>query len=254
MSRADADTPSLAALGLLLGGLSRRTLTLQTLAGASPSPSAAPRAVLSTTHLLLPAAVMQDATLARAAIAHAAAHLLYSSPAQAAGTLKPLGLAVASMIEDARVEALLMQRLPGVRRWFLPAQPAHGPHGLDGARPLARPRRKDASHLYKALWNNTEPTPHIAGRREDERNGDLQTVTVYSSAGEPVVTLSGDTLAVEQYAPCIYRCDSVRLNGRMKIEAKAGDLYDETFLTGNCALVAPPRRDPQQTAGLRLTN
>ena len=69
---------------------------------------------------------------------------------------------------------------------------------------------------YKALWNNTEPTLHIAGRREDERNGDLQTVTVYSSAGEPVVTLSGDTLAVEQYAPCIYRCDSVRLNGRMK--------------------------------------
>ena len=42
--------------GLLLGGLSRRTLTLQTLAGASPSPSTAPRAVLSVTHLLLPAA------------------------------------------------------------------------------------------------------------------------------------------------------------------------------------------------------
>ena len=138
MYRADADTPTLAALGLLLGGLSRRTLTLQTLAGASPSPSAAPRAVLSTTHLLLPAAVMQDATLARAAIAHAAAHLLYSSPAQAAGTLKPLGLAVASMIEDARVEALLMQRLPGVRRWFLQAQPAHDPHGLDVPSLLAR--------------------------------------------------------------------------------------------------------------------
>ena len=138
MYRADADTPTLAALGLLLGGLSRRTLTLQTLAGASPSPSATPRAVLSTTHLLLPAAVMQDATLARAAIAHAAAHLLYSSPAQAAGTLKPLGLAVASMIEDARVEALLMQRLPGVRRWFLQAQPAHDPHGLDVPSLLAR--------------------------------------------------------------------------------------------------------------------
>ena len=43
MYRAAADTPTLAALGLLLGGLSRRTLTLQTLAGASPSLSAAPR-------------------------------------------------------------------------------------------------------------------------------------------------------------------------------------------------------------------
>lgn len=133
---------------------------------------------------------------------------------------------------------------------------ARRPQGVEatGLVTLDRRRRKDAFHLYKALWNNTEPTLHITGRREDERNGDLQTVTVYSSAGEPVVTLSGDTLAVEQYAPCIYRCDSVRLNGRMKIEAKAGDLYDETFLTGNCALVAPPRRDPQQTAGLRLTN
>ncbi|MDP1655781.1 MAG: VWA domain-containing protein [Hylemonella sp.] len=141
MGRADADTPTVVALGLLLGALSRHTLTLQTLgAGDSPSPASAttPRAVLSTTHLLLPAAVMQQATLARAAIAHAAAHLLYSPPAQAAGTLKPLGLAVASAIEDARVEALLMQRLPGVRRWFLQAQPAHDPHGLDVPSLLAR--------------------------------------------------------------------------------------------------------------------
>lgn len=138
MGRADADPPTHAALGLLLGALSRRSLTLQTLASASPSPSAAVRAVLSATHLLLPAPVMQQTTLARAAVAHAAAHLLYSPPAQAAGTLKPLGLAVASTIEDARVEALLMQRLPGVRRWFLHAQPAHDPHGLDVPSLLAR--------------------------------------------------------------------------------------------------------------------
>ncbi len=136
MGRADADPPTHATLGLLLGGLSRRTLTLQTLASASPPPAV--RAVLSDTHLLLPATVVQQATLARAAVAHAAAHLLYSPPAQAAGTLKPLGLAVASAIEDARVEALLLQRLPGVRRWFLQAQPAHDPHGLDVPSLLAR--------------------------------------------------------------------------------------------------------------------
>ena len=41
-------------------------------------------------------------------------------------------------IEDARVEALLMQRPPGVRRWFLQAQPAHDPHGLDVPSLLAR--------------------------------------------------------------------------------------------------------------------
>ena len=128
MSRADADTPN-AALGLLLGGLSRRTLTLQTLAGASPSPLRPPRRAQCDAPAA-PAAVMQDATLARAAIAHAAAHLLYSSPAQAAGTLAT-GPGRGVMIEDARVEALLMQRLPGVRRWFLQAQLAHDLHGLD---------------------------------------------------------------------------------------------------------------------------
>ncbi len=133
MGHPDADTPTLTALGLLLGSLSRRTLTLQ-----ACGPGATPRAVLSTTHLLLPATVVQQATLARAAVGHAAAHLLYSPPAQAADTLKPLGLAVASAIEDARVEALLMQRLPGVRRWFLQAQPAHNPHGLDVPSLLAR--------------------------------------------------------------------------------------------------------------------
>jgi len=157
MGRADADTPTLATLGLLLGGLSGRALTLQTLgAGDSPphAPAAAPRAVLSTTHLLLPAAVVQQAPLARAAVAHVAAHLLYSPPAQAAGTLKPLGLAMASMIEDARVEALLMQRLPGVRRWFLQAQPAHDPHGLDAPSLLARLGRAllDGSYADGNHW------------------------------------------------------------------------------------------------------
>lgn len=133
---------------------------------------------------------------------------------------------------------------------------ARRPQGVEatGLVTLDRRRCKDAFHLYKALWNTAEPTLHIADRRDDRRNGDLQTVTVYSSAGEPVVTLSGDTLPVKEYAPCIYRCDSVRLNGRMKIEAKAGELHDEAFFTGDCALVAPPRHAPQQTVNLRLTN
>jgi len=168
MGRADADPPTLAALGLLLGALSRRTLTLQTLAGTSPPPSMAPRAVLSATHLLLPAAVMQQATLARAAVAHAAAHLLYSPPAQAAGTLKPLGLAVASAIEDARVEALLMQRLPGVRRWFLQAQPAHDPHGLDVPSLLARLGRAllDDSYADGNHWVHKGRTLFAATRHD----------------------------------------------------------------------------------------
>lgn len=163
MRCADTATPTLAALGLLLGSLCRQTLTLQ----ASGS-AATPRAVLSATHLLLPPAVVQQATLARAAVAHAAAHLLYSPPAQAAGTLKPLGLAVASAIEDERVEALLMQRLPGVRRWFLQAQPAHDPHGLDVPSLLARLGRAllDADYADGNHWVGKGRTLFAAACRD----------------------------------------------------------------------------------------
>ncbi len=49
----------------------------------------------------------------RAAVAHALAHLQYSPSHQPAGKKKPLLLAVLSLIEDARVERLALQRYPG---------------------------------------------------------------------------------------------------------------------------------------------
>lgn len=133
---------------------------------------------------------------------------------------------------------------------------AREPQGVEatGLVTMDRRLRKDAFYLYRALWNGAEPTLRIADRRCDRRGADLQTVTVYSSAGEPVVTLDGDTLPVKEYAPCIYRCDSVRMRGRVRIEAAAGALRDEAVFTGDCALIAPPRRDPLQTAGLLRTN
>lgn len=53
----------------------------------------------------------------RAAVAHALAHLQYSPRHQPAGKKKPLLLAVMSLIEDARVERLAIQRFPGL--WSL---------------------------------------------------------------------------------------------------------------------------------------
>lgn len=118
--RASDDT-ALRALGLLLHGLTGRALALQDLPPA-PAQERAPRAILTASHLLLPqvhANPCEAWHTARAAVAHAAAHLLHSTPARAPATLKPLGLAVVSAIEDARVEALLMRKLPGLRGWFL---------------------------------------------------------------------------------------------------------------------------------------
>lgn len=114
---------SLPSLTLLLHGLSGREIQLQprrqTALGGLPL-----RPVLTSTHLLLP----DDYTaldgpdryrLYRAAVAHAVAHLRYSTAGLPTLTLKPMGIAMVSAIEDARVERLLARDYPGVRNWFL---------------------------------------------------------------------------------------------------------------------------------------
>lgn len=116
-------------LSLLLQGLSGNALQVQATPPRSGD-SAAPRPILAPTHLLLPAGL--DAAQQRAAVAHAAAHLLHSPAAQPSSTLKPLSQAVVAALEDARVELLLSQQLPGVRAWFLQELRAGvRPHDLD---------------------------------------------------------------------------------------------------------------------------
>jgi hypothetical protein len=64
--------------------------------------------------------------LYRAAVAHAAAHLVFTGVRFPVGTLKPLQVALVSLIEDARVEQLAIRRYPGLRNlWkkFHVAQP-----------------------------------------------------------------------------------------------------------------------------------
>jgi len=117
----------LAAPALLLQALAGRGLQVAMQAPAAPDAAAA-RPIVNATHLLLPAL---DIAMQRAAVAHAAAHLLYSRPAQPSATLKPLGLAVVGAVEDARVELLLADTLPGVRTWFdAPLRQVREPEGL----------------------------------------------------------------------------------------------------------------------------
>jgi nitric oxide reductase activation protein len=52
----------------------------------------------------------------RAALAHALAHLRFSPPRQAVGRLKPMAIVVISLIEDARVEQLLIREYPGLQQ------------------------------------------------------------------------------------------------------------------------------------------
>ncbi|WP_158244559.1 nitric oxide reductase activation protein NorD [Paraburkholderia rhynchosiae] len=69
---------------------------------------------------LPPAALSADPAAAtrlyQASVAHAVAHLRYSRPASPVGKRGALWVAVASLIEDARVERLLMGEYPGLHR------------------------------------------------------------------------------------------------------------------------------------------
>ncbi len=67
--------------------------------------------------------------LFRAAAAHAQAHLMLGRGLFPVGTLKPLQIALVSLIEDARIETLAMRRLPGLRRLWASFHIA-GPTGV----------------------------------------------------------------------------------------------------------------------------
>jgi len=59
-------------------------------------------------------------TVYLAASAHAGAHLVHSGIRFPVGKLKPLQIALVSLIEDARVEALALRDLPGLGRLWMP--------------------------------------------------------------------------------------------------------------------------------------
>lgn len=53
--------------------------------------------------------------LFRAAAAHASAHIMFTTQRFSVGSLKPLQVALVSLVEDARVEQLAMREFPGLR-------------------------------------------------------------------------------------------------------------------------------------------
>ncbi len=120
----ETDLEQSRSLSFLLHGLSGADLPVQFMPSSDETNQVVGmRPIISSQSFLLPSSFLhtsmpQHSAVERASIAHAAAHLLYSLPDRDVSRLKPMGVAVVSAIEDARVEHLLMKRLPGVRRWF----------------------------------------------------------------------------------------------------------------------------------------
>lgn len=109
----------LPSLGLLAAGLSGGSLSVQDNAGGVERAVLTPQGRLMLTTSQLPDQAAAPLPLYRAAVAHAVAHWRHSTPGQPTHTLKPMGLAVVSAIEDARVDLLLARTYPGARRWFI---------------------------------------------------------------------------------------------------------------------------------------
>lgn len=147
------------ALALLARGLVGVDVEVQALTG-----SAGTRAVLTGKRLLLPPGI-EGERLRRATVAHAVAHLRHSVPGRPVHTLKPLGVAVVSAIEDARVEHLLCRDFPGVRGWFADSlAPVPDPSDLGFAALIARMDRL----LMRPAWQDDNHWVNKARRLFDE--------------------------------------------------------------------------------------
>jgi hypothetical protein len=145
-----------AALSLLARGLAGIDVEVQALAG--------PRAVLVGKRLLLPEGTGEE-RLRRAMVAHAVAHLRHSTPARPARALKPMGIAVISAIEDARVERLLCRDFPGLHGWFAESlAPVPDPLDLGFAALVARMDRM----LMLPAWQDDNHWVNKARRLFDE--------------------------------------------------------------------------------------
>ncbi len=112
----------------------------------------------------LPATLPEIAAY-RAALAHIAAHRAFS-PRRSAQGLKPLLVAVVSLVEDARVEHLAMRRFPGLRRLWAPFHTAESSPSLIAADLLERLARAlfDPDHRDANPWVQTGQALFFAQR------------------------------------------------------------------------------------------
>jgi hypothetical protein len=78
------------------------------------------RATIVNGAIRIPPGLEGGRTLYRATVAHAAAHLTWSSDKFSLRGLRPIQLALAGLLEDARVEQLALREMPGLRNLWGP--------------------------------------------------------------------------------------------------------------------------------------
>jgi Mg-chelatase subunit ChlD len=150
-------------------------------------------------------------TLYRAAAAHAQAHLVLGGPRFPVGTLKPLQVALVTLIEDARIELLAMRQLPGLRKLWspyhvaVPAGVATAPTLLARlARALFDPSHEDDdSFVAKGRWMFEARLPRLEDPAISREVGML----LGNDLGQMRVQFNAKTYVVEP----VYRDDGLGL-------------------------------------------
>lgn len=102
------------------------------------------------------------------------------------------------------------------------------PYGINGSGLMTQDRRerKDAYYLYRAMWNKSDTTLHLADKRHRLRDTERQAFKVYSSAGMPTLRINGDSVALHRYADCQYVTDTMTLQGIVWLDVSLGGRHD----------------------------
>ncbi len=91
-----------------------------------------------------------------------------------------------------------------------------------------RRERKDIFHLYKAHWNKSEPTLHIADKRYRVTTDALHAISVYASDTlPPTLYTQFDTVVMDRRSPWHFTADSILLkDGLNKLVVQQGEMSD----------------------------
>jgi nitric oxide reductase NorD protein len=183
-------------------------------------------------------------TLYRAAAAHAQAHLVYGGPRFPVGTLKPLQVALVTLIEDARIELLAMRQLPGLRKLWSPYHVAVAAGVAAAPTLLARLARAlfdpsyedDDSFVAKGRWMFEARLARIAEPAISREVGML----LGNDLGQMRVQFNAKTYVVEPF----YRDDGLGLWDFGEDAPSSGEALD---LAVDAARIEQ-RDDPNQTS------
>lgn len=130
--------------------------------------------------------------------------------------------------------------------------------GLNGSGLLSFDRkiRKDAFFLYRARWNRTLKTLHLADKRWEERPATLQRMHIYASetADSVWMTINEDTMHLEKVAPNIYYSEEFMPARENRVVVHMGSMSDEFRFRSGSELKEPQLMAPLQIGGLPPIN